>query len=140
MKPSDSSEAKIVKKLISLINKDKIDKIASKTGFVSRQRKLTGFVFMLVLVFEIRKVNQESLNKMTIKLEREGVFISKQGIDNRFNDSAVEFMKELTFDLLSAKLDREELLENAAYFNRIIAKDSTIFQLPEEYSDKYRGS
>lgn len=140
MKPSDSSEAKIVKKLISLINKDKIDKIASKTGFVSRQRKLTGFVFMLVLVFEIRKVNQESLNNMTIKLEREGVFISKQGIDHRFNDSAVEFMKELTFDLLSAKLDREELLENAAYFNRIIAKDSTIFQLPEEYSDKYRGS
>ena len=140
MKPSDSSEAKIVKKLISLINKDKIDKIASKTGFVSRQRKLTGFVFMLVLVFEIRRVNQESLNKMTIKLEREGVFISKQGIDHRFNDSAVEFMKELTFDILSAKLDREELLENATYFNRIIAKDSTVFQLPEEYSDKYTGS
>jgi len=140
MKPSNSSEAKIVNKLINLINRDKIEKIARKTGFVSRERKITGFIFMLILVFEIRRVNPESLNKITIKLEKEGVFISKQGINHRFNDSAVEFMKELTFDVLSAKLDREELLENAVSFNRIIAKDSTVFQLPAEYSDKYKGS
>jgi hypothetical protein len=140
MKPSNCSEAKIVKKLTSLINRVKIEKLARKTGFVSRERKLTGFIFMLILVFEVRRVNQESLNKITIKLEKEGVFISKQGINHRFNDSAVEFMKELTFDVLSAKLDREELLENAVFFDRIIAKDSTVFQLPAKYSDKYKGS
>ena len=138
--PVSSEEAKIVKKITSLFNKNKIDEIARKTGFVSRQRKLTGFVFMMLMIFEIRKTNMESLNEMSIKLESEGIFISKQGIDNRFNESAVEFMKELTCNVLSAKLDRDEILENAAFFNRIMLRDSTVFLLPAEYSEKYKGS
>lgn len=138
--PISSEEAKIVKRIISLFNKNKIEEIARNTGFVSRQRKLTGFTFMLLMIFEIRKTNMESLNELSIKLESEGVLISKQGIDNRFNESAVEFMKKLTCNVLSRKLDRDELLENAAFFNRIIVKDSTVFQLPAEYSEKYKGS
>jgi hypothetical protein len=140
MKPSISSEAKIVKKITSLLNKDKIEEVARNTGFVNRQRKLTGFIFMLLLVFEIRKVNIDSLNMLAIKLEQEGVFISKQGIDHRFNDSAVKFMKKMTLDVLSARLERGELFKNAAFFNRIIAKDSTVFQLPAKHSEKYKGS
>lgn len=141
MKPSISSEeAKIVKRIISLFNKNEIEEIARNTGFVSRQRKLTGFTFMLLMIFEIRKTSIESLNELSIKLESEGVLISKQGIDNRFNESAVEFMKKLTCNVLSRKLDRDELLENAVFFNRIIVKDSTVFQLPAEYSEKYKGS
>jgi len=126
--PISSEEAKIVKRLSSLLDKTKIEELAHSTGFICRERKLKGFVFMLLM------------NELSIKLESEGIFISKQGVDNRFNEPAVRFMKELTFDILSSKLDRGELLENALFFNRIIAKDSTVFQLPAGYSRKYKGS
>ncbi|MCD4772021.1 MAG: IS4 family transposase, partial [Bacteroidales bacterium] len=77
---------------------------------------------------------------LSIKLEKEKIFISKQGVDNRFNESAVEFMKELMCNVLSEKLDLEESLKIATCFNRIIVKDATLFQLPAKYLEKYKGS
>lgn len=140
MKAPISSETKIVKNLVNLFSVDKIDCLANEVGFIKRKRKLSAFAFVLLLVFEIRRSSIESLNKMTIGLEKEGIFMSKQGINYRFSDSAVAFMKKLTFNLLAAKLDRNEVLANATHFERIMVKDSTVFQLPDEYADKYKGS
>lgn len=141
MKSSNSSnEAKIVNKLMSLLNKNKIDKIARSTGFINRKRKLTGFAFIFFMIFEVRKTKMESLNDLCLKLESEKIFISKQGISKRFDDSAVEFMKEVTYSALSKKLNIKDKLKDVGFFDRIIVKDSTVFQLPAEYSEVFKGS
>ena len=136
----NSSEAKLAKIILSYFNKTQIEELARQTGFISRYRKLTGYAFMLIIVFEIRKTQLESLNELSIKLEAERIYISKQGLDSRFNKYAVAFIKELSSNVLSSKLDSESILENATCFPRIILKDSTHFQLPASYSEKYRGS
>lgn len=139
MKTPISSEAKIVKNLTNLLNRDRIEEIARKTGFITRQRKLSGYSFLLLLILEIRTSKLASLNNLTIDLEKDGILMSKQALHQRFDDSSVEFVKSLSFDLLKSKLDRSELLNSAACFNRIILKDSTVFQLPAEHSMRYKG-
>lgn len=141
MKPSvNLSEAKLAKIILNYFNKNQIEELAHQTGFVSRHRKLTGYAFILIMVFEIRKTRLESLNELSIKLEDEKIYISKQGLDNRFNEYSVAFMKKLSSNVLSAKIDSESILENATSFPRIILRDSTHFQLPASYSEQYRGS
>lgn len=139
MKPPISSEAKIVKNLTNLLNRDRIEEIARKTGFITRQRKLSGYSFLLLLILEIRTSKLASLNNLTIDLEKDGILMSKQALHQRFDDSSVEFVKSLSLDLLKSKLDRSELLNSAASFNRVILKDSTVFQLPAEHSMRYKG-
>ena len=122
MKPPISSEAKIVKNLTNLLNRDRIEEIARKTGFITRQRKLSGYSFLLLLIFEIRTSKLASLNNLTIDLEKDGILMSKQALHQRFDDSSVEFVKSLSFDLLKSKLDRSELL------NRCCSSRDTINQ------------
>ena len=68
-----------------------------------------------------------------------GILISKQGIDNRFNDAAALFMQQLTDRALAVKLDRHDVLDISVRFNRIMIKDSAVFQLPGSCAMKYPG-
>ena len=60
-------------------------------------------------------------------------------MQERFNEPASNFMKKMVEHALSKKLglDKESI---ECQFGRIVINDSTVFQLPEEYSDKYKGS
>lgn len=140
MKSPISSEAKIVKNLTTLLNKDRIEEVAQNTGFITRHRKLTGYSFLLLLILEIRSSKLTSLNNQTIELERDGILMSKQALHQRFDETSVEFVKTLCLDMLKSKLDKNELLNSAAPFNRIILQDSTVFQLPPEHAQQYKGS
>lgn len=72
------------------------------------------------------------------ELQMEGVEIRKQSLQDRFNGSASNFMKKMVEHALSKKLalDKEKI---ACKFGRIVINDSTVFQLPEHYSDTYKG-
>jgi hypothetical protein len=80
-----------------------------------------------------------SLEDFCRELQMEGVKIRKQSLQERFNSSASNFMKKMVEHALSKKLglDRESIVSP---FTRIIINDATVFQLPEVYSDKYKGS
>jgi hypothetical protein len=133
MKPSNSSiVAKVTNYLMQSFDQNDIEELARSTGFVRKRSKITGFVFAMAMIFELRQPRIASLNELSTKLGIQGIPISKQGMDNRFNEAAVSFMKQLTDKALSARLDRVEVLDNAGQSNRIMIKDSTVFQLPEE--------
>ncbi len=141
MKPSISSlEAKIVKNILHLFDKNSIERLSRQTGFIKRSRKLSVFAFVVLMVLETRKVHIESLNELSIQLGHHGVCISRQGIDFRFTEAAAVFMKELSSKFLLSKLGNCNSLNQANKFNRIMIKDSTAFQLPSNYSSKYAGS
>jgi hypothetical protein len=141
MKPSNSSiVAKVTNFLMQSFDQNDIEELARSTGFVRKRSKITGFVFAMAMIFELRQPRIASLNELSTKLGIQGIPISKQGVDNRFNEAAVSFMKQLTDKVLSARLDRVEVLDNAGQFNRIMIKDSTVFQLPGSCAVKYVGS
>jgi hypothetical protein len=138
--PNSSIVAKVRNFLIEFLDETQIEDLARSSGFVRRKSKITGVIFAMFMTFEIRQTKSTSLNELSTKLDMQGIPISKQGIDNRFNDAAVSFMKQLTDRLLTMKLEREEVLDSAKPFNRIMIKDSTVFQLPESCAAKYAGS
>jgi len=140
MKPSNSStEAKILKKLQHYFCPDQLEKLAKSTGFIKRERKFNLYLFVILLVIEIRNTSVESLNDLSIYFSQKGVNISKQGLDFRFNHGAVKFMRELISKVLFLKFEGYSGLPQASVFNRIRLKDSTVFQLPPQYSRKFAG-
>ena len=90
-------------------------------------------------MFTAKKEGTISLEDLCRELQREGIKIRKQSLQERFNEPASNFMKKMVEHALSKKLglDKESI---ECQFERIVINDSTVFQLPAEYSDKYKGS
>lgn len=70
--------------------------------------------------------------------EQHGIIISKQALQERFNDFSVSFMKDLLKRQLSQQLPGMRP-EFCRHFNRIRVKDSTRFCVPKEYASIYKG-
>jgi len=79
------------------------------------------------------------LDDLCRELYKDGIEIRKQSLQERFNKPAADFMRAMVEHALSKKLglDRQKI---ECRFGRIVINDSTVFQLPEKYSNKYRGS
>lgn len=141
MKLSKKSSNK--NKIISIIQKffdiEKIEATARATNFVQRKRKLGSVIFFFQCVFAYQKEGTHSLEDYCKEAFKEGISIRKQSLQGRFNVYAVEFMKSMVAYALSIKLRVGEV-NTRLKFGRIIIGDSTIFQLPPKFSNKYRGS
>ena len=71
--------------------------------------------------------------------EQHGVNISKQGLHERFNNGAVEFMRALLKEQLSRQLCCVQNPELYKHFNSVRIKDSTRYSVPDEYACVYKG-
>ena len=92
-------------------------------------------------MFNSDSLARESLNDLSVKLELDyGVNITKQGLDERFNDHAVTFLKSAIGELLKKQLAEAGSLIECKEFNRILIKDSICFQVDESFRDMYPGS
>jgi IS4 transposase len=89
-------------------------------------------------VFTAKQEGVLSLEDLCRELQKDGTKIRKQSLQERFNEPAANFMKQMVEHALSKKLglDKDRI---ACQFGRIVINDSTVFQLPEEYADKYKG-
>lgn len=137
--PNSSIETKVRNFLTDTLDQNQIEELARSCGFVQKRSKITGVIFAFLLLIETRQVKPASLNELSAKLGIQGILVSKQGIDNRFNDAAAVFMQQLTDKALSTKLDRKDVLDLSVKFNRIMIKDSTVFQLPDSCALKFPG-
>jgi hypothetical protein len=90
-------------------------------------------------VFSSKKEGTTSLDDLCRELYKDGIEIRKQSLQGRFTKPAADFMRAMVEHALSKKLglDKQKI---ACKFGRIVINDSTVFQLPEKYSGKYRGS
>ena len=102
---------------------------------------MSGDLFLDLLVFNSENLKDQSLNDLTVILNnRHGVEISKQSLHERFNASAVTFLKVTLENLLRDQLDVEPFVLNIKGINRILIKDSICFQIDESLSEHYPGS
>ncbi len=128
-------------KITDFFEKSTIDSLARESGFVKRERTISGFDFLQTLFFskfDNSKLSLESLAESFMKLSHKE--ITKQGIDQRFTDQTVLFFKKLIEKFLGDFYSDVPGIEFLKSFPEVRIKDSTCFQLPEEMADKYPGS
>jgi hypothetical protein len=86
-----------------------------------------------------------SLNDHCVSIKKEhGIEIQKQSLDERFNQGAVSFVKELLEEQLSNQihcvLESEKLTHLLKPFSSVNIKDSTRFQINANHQEYYPGS
>lgn len=119
-------------------NRESVEQIARDTKFVQRESPLSGMDFFLLCVFAHQKIDSVSLEDMCGELLKDGVDITKQSLQDRFNENAVEFITALLNESLLIKLNVRRIVPHSD-FQRITIWDSTQVQLPEAFCVKYRG-
>jgi hypothetical protein len=81
-----------------------------------------------------------SLVRSTCEIaENYGIRISKQGLDDRFNDSAVAFMQSIFEEQLSRQIEGTVNESFLSRFSRVRIKDATRFDLPKRLKEYFPG-
>lgn len=140
MSPSSAlrSKSKQIEIISRFFDAASVERIARQTKFVQRESSLSGMDFFRLCVFAHQKVDCVSLEDMCGELCRQGVDITKQSLQDRFNEHAVEFVTVLLNQALLIKLNAGRLITHTV-FKRIVIWDSTQIELPEAFRIKYRG-
>lgn len=128
-----------------MYSKEKLTAMAKQIGFQKRSSKLSPSMFLDTVLFKELDNGAVSLNDHCISLfQQYGIQITKQSLSERFNEDSVNFVKTLLTDQintqLSTKLKEESLGEVLRQFKSVKIKDSTRFQIPSEFKDRYPGS
>jgi hypothetical protein len=114
--------------------------LAYETGFKKRTSKLSPKKFIDILLYGSNS-EKKSLNQCAVEAKNSHkISISKQGIDNRFNDCSVSFIKAMLEDQIRSQITSEISSELLNKFNCIKIKDSTSYDISSEHMEKYPGS
>ncbi|QWH09708.1 IS4 family transposase [Bacillus mycoides] len=117
--------------------------IARDVGFVQRTSKYQAKDLVALCVWMSQNVAKTSLTQLCSYLEASTeVLISPEGLNQRFNATAVQFLQQVLAELLNQKLSSTKLLSSpyTSIFKRIRILDSTAFQLPDVFSSVYPGA
>jgi len=119
---------------------EELEILSRESGFVKRTSKLSGSIFLELIIFNSEQLKKQSLNDLTTTLSNKyQIDITKQSLNERFNKYAVTFVQMALEKMLNSQIDRDKLFEIEGV-NRILLKDSVCFQLDESFADKYPGS
>lgn len=92
-------------------------------------------------MYDVSSGSSRSLNQFVIEaMSEHDIGITKQGIDKKFNDCTLTFLRELIEKQLSVELNNQIEAGWLHPFNRVTIKDGTRFDLPEEYREYLPGS
>lgn len=117
------------------------DEAARATGFVVRQRQVTGARFVQALVFGWLANAQATLNDLTQTAGLVGLSISPQGLEQRFTASAAACVRQVLEAAISTVIDHQgrvpALLER---FTAVTIQDSTHLPLPAVCASEWPAS
>lgn len=121
--------------------KTKADELAWETGFMERERVLTGSSFVVGLVSGWQSNPQMSLAGLSQAISNAGTPISRQGLHERFTAAAVELMRGVLEESLQALVSGTPLTSGIiGRFSRVELVDSSIVTLPNTLSNVWQGS
>jgi hypothetical protein len=132
-----------IEEVTHFFNREIVEAAARSTGFVERESKLTGFLFLSVFTFGMSIYGTPSLEQLIGLLNKivPGLTISRQGLHERINEKAVEFFEYMLSVALELQIPRtlniKGILKN---FERVLILDSTSFELPENLAEVFKGS
>ena len=118
-----------------------VEAMARKTKFVQRRSKLTGSKFLQALVFNSLEKKAMTLSSISQSCLRYGVCISEQGLDERINESSVNFMCELFSQAVKRfQLNEPLAIQLLAQFSGVYLVDSSQISLPASMADGFPGA
>jgi hypothetical protein len=97
-------------------------------------------MFFDSLLYDATFETTKSYNQMAVEIKSGyGVDISKQGIDQRFNEGAVKYIQSLIGEQLCEQVLHSIDTGWFSHFERVIIKDSTKFDVSKNLKDKLPG-
>ncbi|MEH6932676.1 IS4 family transposase [Bacillus sp. JJ783] len=127
----------------SLLSPNTLQNLARDVGFVQRTSKYRAQDLTALCVWISQSVAKTSLTQLCSCLEASTeVLISPEGLNQRFNVAAVQFLQQVLAKLLNRKLSSSRLFSSpyTSIFKSIRILDSTAFQLPDVFSSVYPGA
>ena len=116
------------------------DALARSTGFVQRQSKLTGALFVRTMVLGCLGEPETKLGDLAQTAASLHLEISNQGLDQRFTPAAAALLKEVlnaaATEMIAAQPVAIPLLQR---FSAVTIQDSSTIALPEELAAVWRG-
>ena len=80
----------------SFFTHEELDQLAREAGFVQRKSKLSGSLFLDLIVFHSENLKSQRLNDLSVLLnDAHGIAVTKQSLHERFTACAVAFLKRL---------------------------------------------
>lgn len=134
---------RLIDNLMYVLNSELLKKIAIKTKFLKKDSKLTPEKFISLCVFSNNHLCENSLEELSTWLRiNENLSITKQGVNARFNNESVEFLKSLFSKLMmsQSKLLSHNEKHLKSIFNHIDICDATSYKAPEKLKEHYEGN
>ncbi|MDZ5608098.1 IS4 family transposase [Bacillus pseudomycoides] len=117
--------------------------LAREIGFVQRKSKYRAQDLVALCVWLSENIANTSLTQLCSRLEvNTGISMSPEGLNQRFNLQAVQFLQQLLAHLLHQQFCSSCKIPTlyTNYFRRIRVLDSTHFQIPDKFTSTYQGS
>jgi len=127
----------------SFFTVEEIEQLAKQSKFVQRENavKVDGRIFLDLIVFNSDQLKEQSLNDLAVALNcKYGIDITKQSLNDRFNQYALLFLKNALEKLLQNQVSLNRFAFASEHFDRILIKDSVCFQIDESLKHIYEGS
>ncbi len=108
------------------------DAVARETGFIQRERKLTGATFVQALVFAWLDDPAASYGQLVQMAGSCGVVISPQGLDQRFSEQSAACLRQVLEQAVQATVQATPVaMRVLRRFAGVYLWDSTTIRLPD---------
>lgn len=116
------------------------DTIAIETGFVKRQRKVTGSRFAQTLVFGWLDNPDATLDELTQTGVDIGLEISPQGLDQRFTQQGADCLHRILEEAIEVVITADPVaIPLFQRFKGVYLQDASTIVLPDALGDMYPG-
>lgn len=116
------------------------DVLARESGFVKRQRKLSGGGFVQTLVFGWLSNPDSTVEELSQTAATLGISISPQGIDQRFTKEASEFLHKVLQEAVSIMIAESPVaIPLLQRFHGVYIQDNSTLTLPDSLSVIWLG-
>lgn len=128
--------------IANYFSKKEINALARTKGFVKRKSDITGFNFLLTFTTGLMNTSNSTLTQLAVFLNNTcNLNISPQGIDERINKEAKEFLKVCLSKAMKITMQKLTLANNLINcFSHIYIIDSTNFDLHPSLKEIFKGS
>ena len=118
------------------------NRVARETGFIKRQRKVSGANFVQTLLFGWLGNAEASLTALAGAAHVRHLKISAQGLHKRFTQPAADFCKRLLEQMLKEKVLASQGVKIALLdrFTEIRLIDTTVNALPALFKEQWPGT
>lgn len=118
---------------------DLASELGSETKFVQRKSKMSAACFCQALILGSLEEGEKSLNDFAQISQELGVEITPSGFNQRFNESAVQLLKEMLGKSLDLNLKIAHEAPFLAQFSDVQLVDSSYMGLPKELKELFPG-